>query len=246
MAHAKTQSKGSRARALLALLSCFLLAALIVLLAFGTARGADTTADTIGIGDNLSTRDASSSVSAEAKLAVASADSSATVGVSDSVASSRSLTKAESRTITVKDPDPVVAISAYDADDEGTVAAASSVGEINPLPTAPHVVPDTSGEGWMTGAVSAYDVASSSTHTASGRLLDDNCVTVAVPQSQGYRLGQAVEIVYNGAVVVATVTDTGGFEGYGRSLDLAGGVWKAFGASACSDWGVRTVSYRFI
>ena len=45
--------------------------------------------------------------------------------------------------------------------------------------------------------------------------------------------------------MVATVNDCGGFGG-SRVLDLQPGVWSALGASSCEDWGVRTVSYRFL
>ena len=34
--------------------------------------------------------------------------------------------------------------------------------------------------------------------------------------------------------------------GGSRVLDLQPGVWKAFGFSSCNDWGLRTVSYRFL
>ena len=71
-------------------------------------------------------------------------------------------------------------------------------------------------------------------------------MTVAVPESQDHLLGRLVEIVYDDKVVVATITDTGGFEKYGRALDLAGGVWKAFGVSSWEDWGVREVKYKFL
>ena len=71
-------------------------------------------------------------------------------------------------------------------------------------------------------------------------------MTVAVPASQRYLLGRTVEIRYGGKTITATVTDTGGFAGYGRVLDLAGGCWKAFGFSSCYDWGVRAVQYRFL
>ena len=253
MAKAKTNTAVGLIRVALCAGACFLIVGLTMAFGFTTAHGSDADTQTIGISGNLSTRDASSTVAADQKLAVSSSSSSSSSSnssaatVSDAAtASSRTLAKADTRTITVKDPDPVIEITSYDADNEDTVALAATVGEINPLPTAPRITPDTSADGWQVGSVSGYDVASSSTHTASGRLLDDNCVTVAVPQSQSYMLGRAVEIVYDGKVVVATVTDTGGFEGYGRSLDLAGGVWKAFGASSCADWGVRQVSYRFL
>lgn len=101
---------------------------------------------------------------------------------------------------------------------------------------------------WMIGYASAYSLADNTgwSTTASGEELTDDSITVAVPASQSYLLGRSVEISYNGTTVVARVTDTGGFAKYGRVLDLAGGVWKAFGFSSPNDWGVRAVSYRFV
>ena len=71
-------------------------------------------------------------------------------------------------------------------------------------------------------------------------------MTVAVPAERADLLGKTVEIYYNGTTVTAKVTDTGGFAPLGRDLDLAGGVWRALGASSTDEWGVRTVSYRFL
>lgn len=105
---------------------------------------------------------------------------------------------------------------------------------------------------WLTGLASAYNIASSSTQTASGATLDETSLTVAVPASQKHLLGRSVEISWNGITVVAVVTDTGGFASYGRALDLAPGVCAAFGvdtsgdASNCNNWGVQTVKYRFL
>ena len=70
-------------------------------------------------------------------------------------------------------------------------------------------------------------------------------VPLSWPNARSY-LGRQVEISYGGSTVVATVNDLGGMGGGSRSLDLQPGVWKAFGASSCFDWGVRTVSYRFL
>lgn len=105
----------------------------------------------------------------------------------------------------------------------------------------------TDGE-WMIGSASAYSVSSNTggNATASGEELTDDSMTVAVPASQSYLLGRSVQIRWGGKTVTARVTDTGGFAAYGRVLDLAGGVWKAFGFSSSSDWGVRTVQYRFL
>lgn len=100
---------------------------------------------------------------------------------------------------------------------------------------------------WMIGMASGYCLASSPTNiTASGATLTDDSVTVAVPSSQRYLLGRSVQIRYGGKTVTALVTDLGGFAAYGRALDFAGGVWKAFGCSSADEWGVRAVQYRFL
>lgn len=110
------------------------------------------------------------------------------------------------------------------------------------------------GSGWVSGAASAYGGAtdpyvSNPCRTATGDICDDNSMGVAIPMSwSNYRsyYGRTVEISYNGMTVLATVNDCGGLLGGKRSLDLQPGVWKAFGFSSCSAWGVRTVSYRFL
>lgn len=100
---------------------------------------------------------------------------------------------------------------------------------------------------WMTGKASAYAPSSNGGNsTASGTILTDESLTVAVPKEWKYLLGSTVEISYGGETVTALVTDTGGFLKYGRSLDLAPGVWKAFGFDSVSGWGVRTVQWRVI
>lgn len=106
----------------------------------------------------------------------------------------------------------------------------------------------TKDEGWQTGLASAYTLADNTgwDATASGVKLTEYSMTVAVPADRLDLLGRKVEIYYNGVTVTATVTDTGGFASMGRALDLAGGVWRAFGASSCDAWGVRTISYRFL
>ena len=103
-------------------------------------------------------------------------------------------------------------------------------------------------QGWRSGQASAYTMACNDGYdaTASGVKLTEDSMTVAVPASRFDLLGKTVEIYYNGTTVTATVTDTGGFASMGRDLDLAGGVWRALGASSTDDWGVRTVSYRFL
>ena len=108
--------------------------------------------------------------------------------------------------------------------------------------------------GWQTGVASAYGGSTDPYTpnpgvTATGAVCDDNSMGVAVPMSwPGYwrYYGRTVEISYNGMTVFATVNDCGYMGGGSRSLDLQPGVWKAFGFSSCTDWGLRTVSYRFM
>lgn len=111
---------------------------------------------------------------------------------------------------------------------------------------------NTNTSGWQSGVVSAYGSTSDGTlgaHTATGAIVSESSMGVAVPMSMpNYRsyFGRSVEISYGGRTVVAVVNDCGGLGGGSRALDLQPGVWKALGASSCFDWGVRTVSYRFL
>lgn len=203
----------------------------------------DVDSTTLGIGD--ATNSAAADQSADS---LASLESDA-----ETLSDSNTLSQQASRSITVKDPDPVIVINAIDTLNANTVAAAAELGITDPLPTAPHLLPDED-DGWVQGSVSAYSFQNDDTatgtydveNTASGRPLATNELTVAVPASQYYLLGHAVAIRYGETIVVATVTDTGGFEGYGRVLDLAPGTWKALGGTSCSSWGVRTVYYKFL
>lgn len=205
----------------------------------------DVDSSTIGVGAAQNTVSEDSLADSTGRLDAGSSQ------VEDSSASS--LQQRASRTITVEEPDPVVVLAAVDSSNPNTVALAQTVGTADPLPTAPRVLPDTS-DGWSFGTASAYSFSDNddgagnfgTSSTASGVPLSDWGVTVAVPASQSYLLGRAVAIMYGDTVIVATVTDTGGFEGYGRALDLAPGCWKAFGAGSVHDWGVRGVYYKFL
>ena len=118
---------------------------------------------------------------------------------------------------------------------------------------APEPAPDP-GVGWSTGIASAYGGSTDPSTpnpgiTATGAVCDDWSMGVAVPMAwprywQYY--GRTVEISYGGMTVLATVNDCGYMGGGSRVLDLQPGVWKAFGFSSCNDWGLRTVSYRFL
>lgn len=110
------------------------------------------------------------------------------------------------------------------------------------------------GASWSTGVASAYGGSTdpytpNPGTTATGAVCDDWSMGVAIPMAwSNYRqyFGRTVEISYGGMTVYATVNDCGGMGGGSRSLDLQPGVWKAFGFSSCRDWGLRTVSYRFL
>lgn len=209
----------------------------------GSGEGDDST---IGIGAVRSTTQEVSAGSRIDSLAESRAEEIASEAVQ--------ATDAAQRSITVKDPDPVVVPVAVDYSNANTVAKANEYCTLNPLPTAPRVTPDVNDGTWSSGVASAYWITGAEDGkgenapaiTASGVPLYSTSVTVAVPQHQSYLLGRAVEIVYDGKVVVATVTDTGGFAKYGRVLDLAPGVYKAFGFSTPEAWGTRTVHYRFL
>ncbi len=162
---------------------------------------------------------------AAAQAATAAASEAATTGAESSPANSSSSTSGNSGT-------------------SGTSASSSTTSD--PSATDGSEV-ETDGE-WMIGLASAYSVADNTggNATASGEILTDDSVTVAVPLSQRYLLGRSVQIRYAGKTITATVTDVGGFAQYGRVLDLAGGVWKFFGCDSATAWGVRAVQYRFL
>ena len=207
----------------------------------------DVDSSTIGVGAVQNTVSEDSVIDSQGRLDAGSAQD------ESSESAAASLQQRASRTITVVEPDPVVVLSAVDTTNPNTVELAQTVGTTDPLPTAPRVLPDVA-DGWSYGTASAYSFTDNddgagnfgTVSTASGVPLSDWGVTVAVPASQSHLLGRAVAIMYGDTVIVATVTDTGGFGGYGRALDLAPGCWKAFGAGSVHDWGVRGVYYKFL
>ena len=137
------------------------------------------------------------------------------------------------------------------ASNSGNQSSSSSSSESNGSNSSNSNSSNTS-SGWQSGVVSAYGSTSDGTlgaHTATGAIVSESSMGVAVPMSMpNYRsyFGRSVEISYGGRTVVAVVNDCGGLGGGSRALDLQPGVWKALGASSCFDWGVRTVSYRFL
>ena len=101
---------------------------------------------------------------------------------------------------------------------------------------------------WLTGSCSAYGSTSDNTlghATATGAIVTESSMGIAMPIGKA-RYGAKVELNYGGKTCIAVVNDCGGFGSYGRTFDLQPGVWRALGASSCEDWGVRTVSYRWL
>lgn len=105
---------------------------------------------------------------------------------------------------------------------------------------------------WITCKASAYGGRDIGNLMANGERLTESCMTVAVPMGAVYKKyrNKRMLINYNGKTLTVKVTDCGNF-GRGnkypnRDLDLAPAVWKAFGAKSTSDWGLRTVKYKYI
>ena len=203
---------------------------------------------------------------AEAESVVSNASSSLINAQSDQAARLEALRqKAEELAAADGATEPVIdenatTIAREDVVDPGTAVQPNPDPE-PPAPT-PQPTPDLDpseeapdpGISWSTGVASAYGGSTDPSTpnpgtTANGSVCDDNSMGVAIPMSwPNYRsyFGRTVEISYNGQTVLATVNDIGGMGGGSRSLDLQPGVWKAFGFSSCLDWGLRTVSYRFL
>lgn len=239
MARSKTNAGTGRTALLLFAVFVFAATSISLFIGLGTASGmGEPDASTIGIG----------SLRSESSSNIAAFSAADKLGVADAAnpEAMQQLSQATQRPVFSTEAQPVVELTAVDLGDQATIKAAASIGVLNPAQDTPRTKIDTSGEGWLVGQASGYDIASSSTLTRSGRAFDDDCVTVAVPEGMEDLLGHPVVIVYDGMVVVATVTDTGGFAKYGRALDLGGGVFKAFGFDDIWEWGVREVHYKFL
>ena len=98
----------------------------------------------------------------------------------------------------------------------------------------------------MEGTAGAYGGSDDygKTTTATGEIVDDYSMGVAIPMSwPNYRLylGKTVLINYGGMTVLAKINDFGALSG--RNLDLQPGVFRSFGFKSCADWGIRSISY---
>ena len=142
-------------------------------------------------------------------------------------------------------------VTSNDSTGSSSSSSSSTASSTSPSTSRSSSNTPSSSDGWHSGEASAYGSTSDGTlgeATATGAIVTQSSMGVAVSMSMpNYRdyLGRSVEISYGGRTVVATVNDCGGFGG-SRVLDLQPGVWSALGASSCEDWGVRTVSYRFL
>ena len=103
--------------------------------------------------------------------------------------------------------------------------------------------PQASGDGWQTARASWYGPGLFGNKTASGAVLTQGMMNVAVPQGSTGRFpfGTRIEFAYNGKTCVAVVNDTGAFAKYGRQFDLGPGTAAALGFS-----GVQTVEWRVL
>lgn len=251
MANAKAHNnkKSIMLRCTIATLFAAAVVAMVMFVAVGQAQGSgEADSSTLGVSSAKASQE-ETRISAESRISGTQEAAASTVP-----SEAADPTDTAQRFITVKDPDPVVVPVAVDTSNSLAVEKANQYATLDPLPTAPRIAPDLSDGTWSSGIASGYNITSNDdgkgnfgvTTTASGIALSDSGVTVAVPASKSYLLGRIVEICYDGKVVFATVTDTGGFESLGRALDLAPGVYKAFGASSWDEWGTRTVHYRFL
>ncbi len=116
-----------------------------------------------------------------------------------------------------------------------TVPATSSVKQASATTTGT--------AGWQTARVSWYGPGLYGNKTASGAVLTQGMMNVAVPQGSTGRFpfGTKIEFRYGGRTCVAVVNDTGAFAKYGRQFDLGPGTAKAIGFS-----GVGTVEWRVV
>lgn len=123
-------------------------------------------------------------------------------------------------------------------------SSGGSGGSSGGVPSGP-----STGGAWQTTQATAYNPTGAL--TATGEPCTWNSMGVAMymymPGLSSY-YGRKVEISYGQRSVVAVVNDCGGFAGHYPStmFDLQPGVWKALGASSATEWGRRTIQYRFL
>jgi rare lipoprotein A len=84
------------------------------------------------------------------------------------------------------------------------------------------------------GVASYYDNSSVDPRwggaTKSGEKFDENKLTAAVPPKYWKKYkGKTLEVSNGDKTVSVTVNDTGGFEKYGRAIDLSKAAFKALG-----------------
>ena len=108
---------------------------------------------TIGIGASQSSN--ATAIDSQTRLGVSSNNENQDNTVSEALDPS----DGAQRSITVKDPDPVIAAVAVDYANPQAVEKGNAVCTLNPLPTAPRITPDFSDGTWSSGIASAYNVS---------------------------------------------------------------------------------------
>ena len=106
---------------------------------------------TIGIGASQSSN--ATAIDSQTRLGVSSNNENQDNTVSEALDPS----DGAQRSITVKDPDPVIAAVAVDYANPQAVEKGNAVCTLNPLPTAPRITPDFSDGTWSSGIASAYN-----------------------------------------------------------------------------------------
>ena len=157
---------------------CFVLIMAMAVVAFcsvGQAQGSkQEDSSTLGLGSSRA-QAADTQQLSSAQRASGVADASSSVG-GVTVTEAADATEATQRSITVKDPDPVVVPIAVDETNALAKQKANEVCTLDPLPTAPRVAPDVNDGTWQSGIASAYSIETNDdgqgnfgvTNTASG------------------------------------------------------------------------------
>lgn len=162
LASANTHIKQRRSPAmLLILLAIVAVIGALTLTITNAAQGAnEADTSTIGVGDSQSASDSQTVAAADRiKGLSAGASSDGLAQVSDVPSEAVTPTDASPRSITVKDPDPVIVPVAVDYSNPTAVEKAREVCTLDPLPTAPRIAPDVHDGTWSSGVASAYNVA---------------------------------------------------------------------------------------
>lgn len=139
---------------------CLVLIMAMTVVAFcsvGQAQGSkQEDSSTLGLGSSRAQAVDTQQLSSAQRASGVTDASSSVDGVT--VTEAADATEATQRSITVKDPDPVVVPVAVDETNALAKQKANEVCTLDPLPTAPRVAPDVNDGTWQSGVASAYSI----------------------------------------------------------------------------------------